>query len=78
MAIAAMSAGGLWAPSGVAVAAAALTHAAFRSFVRLRSQADSIPRFLRMRMMGVTATVSVAAGALTAGSVTWLVAELVG
>jgi hypothetical protein len=76
LAIAAVATGGRWAPAGVAAAAGLVAASAFASFLSLRRQPQGASA-LRMRMMGVTASVSVAAGILAIGCTIWLVVEAI-
>lgn len=76
IAIAAVAAGGLWVPAGVGSAAGLVSLAAWASFVSLR-RSPLGGSVLRARMMGVTASTSIAAGLLTVGSAVWLVLDAV-
>ena len=76
IAIAGLTAGGLWAPAGLTLASGVVSISAWASFASLRSQADLIPSVLRLRMMGVTATVSLVAGGLAVGSAVRFISDV--
>ena len=76
IAIAGVSAGGALAPAAVAVAAAVLCWAAWRA--ARWAQTSPGPSVTRMRMVALTATVAVAAGALAAGATVALILDLAG
>jgi hypothetical protein len=65
IAILAVTTGDPWMWPGVAVSGALLAGAATRSFLALRAKEPGArPAILRMRMMGVTATVAIASWVL--------------
>lgn len=71
LAMVGVSVSGAWGPVGVAAGAAVVAVTSWRSAMFSRTEHE-VWRLLRLRMMAVTITVSVAASLLTIGALVWL------